>query len=64
MQEACYCGRTGEIADREPVATDGRWRTGASVPTVRPHIDRLDWLPENTRKLIVREAERKHPTAA
>ncbi len=62
MQEACYCGRTGEIADREPVATDDG-RQALRCPQCG-HIDRLDWLPEDNRRLIVQEAGRKHPTAA
>lgn len=62
MQEACYCGRTGEITDREPVATnDGR--QALRCPQCGD-IDRLDWLPEDTRKIIVREAQRKQPAAA
>jgi hypothetical protein len=28
------------------------------------HTDRLDWLPEDARRLIVQEAERKQPMAA
>lgn len=62
MQEACYCGRTGEIADREPVATDDG-RQALRCPQCG-RVDHLDWLPEDTRKLVVQEAEHKQPTAA
>ena len=33
MQEACYCGRYGDIRDREPVL-DGDGRRALSVPIV------------------------------
>ena len=62
MQESCYCGRTGEISDREPVVLeDGT--TGLACPDCG-HVDRLEWLPEDARKSILEEAARKHPKAA
>ena len=62
MRESCYCGRTGEISDRKPVATDDG-ATGLACPDCG-QIDRLEWLPEDVRKLILEEAARKHPAAA
>lgn len=62
MRETCYCGRTGEISDREPaVLNDGT--TGLVCPDCG-HADRLDWLPEDARRLVLAEAARKRPTAA
>ena len=59
MREACFCGRIGEVEDREPVTT----ATGA--PALRcpeeacGHTDPLEWLPEETRRLVVEEAARR-----
>lgn len=54
MREACYCGRTGEIEDREPVSD------GADVSALRcpdcGHLDRLIWLPEHARLRTFEEA--------
>lgn len=54
MQEACYCGRTGEIEDREPVldADDG-W--ALRCPDCG-HTDYLQWLPVEAGLLLWREA--------
>ena len=55
MLESCYCGRTGEIEDREPVATgDGGW--ALRCPDCG-HLDRLDWLPEQARRNAFEDAE-------
>ena len=59
MREVCFCGRIGEVEDREPVTT----ATGA--PALRcpeeacGHIDRLEWLSEETRNLVVKVAARR-----
>lgn len=55
MQEACYCGRTGEIEDREPVI-DGDGRAALECPRCG-HLDHLSWLqnPEP----VVEEARRR-----
>ncbi len=55
MQEACYCGRTGEIEDREPVI-DGDGRAALECPQCG-HLDHLSWLqnPESA----VEEARRR-----
>jgi hypothetical protein len=62
MRESCYCGKTGEIEDREPVAA------GDDEGTLRcpdcGHLDRLDWLPEHARRYVFEEAESQQPKAA
>ena len=62
MRESCYCGRTGEIEEREPVATSDGGRA-LRCPDCG-HLDRLDWLPEETRRHTFEEAERRQPRAA
>jgi hypothetical protein len=62
MQESCYCGRTGEIEDREPVATEDGGQA-LRCPDCG-HLDHLAWLPEEARQLAFEEAERKQLTAA
>lgn len=61
MQEVCYCGRTGEIEEREPV------RDGGEMALRCPdcgHLDHLRWLPEDARRLVLAEAERRRLSAA
>ncbi|HEX2741185.1 MAG TPA: hypothetical protein VHM69_12115 [Rubrobacter sp.] len=69
MRESCFCGRIGEVEDREPVTT------ATGEPALRcpeeacGHTDGLGWLPEETRRLVVEEAARRSaarrgPTAA
>jgi hypothetical protein len=68
MREACFCGRIGEVENREPVTT----ATGETVlrcpEEACGHTDPLEWLPEETRRLVVKEAARRSarrgPTAA
>ena len=55
MLESCYCGRTGEIEDREPVATGGGGRA-LRCPDCG-HLERLDRLPEEARQHAFEEAE-------
>ncbi len=44
MQEACYCGRVGEVEDREPV-TDADGREALRCPSEAcGHLDHLSWL--------------------
>ena len=64
MREVCYCGRTGEIEDREPVATEDGGRALGCPGEACGHLDRLDWLPEEARRQVFEEAERRRPTAA
>jgi hypothetical protein len=57
MQEVCYCGRSGEIEDREVVrAGDGR---GALRCPDCIHMDHLSWLPAEARDLTLAEAKRR-----
>ena len=62
MRESCYCGRKGEIEDRESVATEGGGRA-LRCPDCG-HLDRLHWPPEEARRHAFEEAERRHPKAA
>ena len=62
MRESCYCGRTGEIEDREPVAKDDGGHA-LRCPGCG-HMDRLDWLPEEAGRQVFEKAERRHPSAA
>jgi len=55
MQEACYCGRTGEIEDREPVI-DGDGRAALECPQCG-HLDHLSWLPNQ--ETVFEEARRR-----
>lgn len=60
MQEACFCGRTGAVEDREPVVTeDGRRALRCSNEDCA-HLEYLDWLSEDARHLAFEEAERLH----
>ena len=62
MKESCYCGRTGEIEDHEPISTSDGGQA-LSCPDCG-HPDRLDWLPEEARRHVFEEAGRRQPTAA
>jgi hypothetical protein len=54
MRELCFCGWTGDVADREPIPTrDGNWLL--ACPQCG-HVDDLHWLPEVVRGEIVQEA--------
>ncbi len=54
MQEACYCGRTGDMEDRGPILDSG----GRKVLRC-PDCDHLGGLPDDARLLVLREAERR-----
>jgi hypothetical protein len=62
MRESCYCGRTGEIEVREPIAASEGGQA-LSCPDCG-HLDRLDWLPEEARRHVFEEAGRRQPKAA
>jgi len=55
MQEACYCGRIGEVEDRT-VVRDGK--EALQCPDCG-HLDRLSWLPADARDLALAEAKRR-----
>lgn len=62
MKEACYCGRTGEIEDRQPVVT-GDGKRALECPGCG-RVDHLDWLPEDARRLTLERAESRRRIAA
>jgi hypothetical protein len=54
MRETCFCGRSGELEDREPVLdARGRW-----VLRCRDcgHLDDLGWLSEEAALMVWGEA--------
>jgi hypothetical protein len=56
MKEDCFCGRRGEITDREPILDEsGRWTL-----TCRScgHTDYLEWLSEEAGLVLRGEAKR------
>ena len=57
MLEACYCGRVGEVEDREPVLRDGR--TEALRCPRCGRLDPLPWLDAAARHSVFDEAERR-----
>ena len=57
MREACYCGRVGEVEDREPVLRDGR--TEALRCPRCGHLDSLPYLDDAARHEMFEEAERR-----
>jgi hypothetical protein len=54
MLEICFCGRNGELEDREPVL-DAEARRVLRCPSCG-HLDNLAWLGEDTALLIWGEA--------
>ena len=57
MREVCYCGRRGDIEDREPV-----WRDGHSEALRCPkcgHLDPLTQLDAASQREVFEEAERR-----
>jgi hypothetical protein len=58
MQQACYCGRVGEIEDQQPILLDARGERALRC-TGCGYIDRLLWLSEDARELVFEEAERR-----
>jgi hypothetical protein len=58
MREVCFCGWSGDVADRLPMYLgDGDW--GLMCPDCG-HIDHLSWLPEAARHAALLAAERHH----
>lgn len=62
MLEICFCGRTGEMEDREPVVT-GDGRRALRCPDCG-HLDHLRWLPEEAGRRVLEKAERRRQQAA
>jgi hypothetical protein len=58
MQEICFCGRAGEVEDREPVALEGGG-TALRCPSCG-HADPVKWLAGEARAgLFERAGARK-----
>ncbi len=55
MRESCFCGQVGELKGRAPVL-DGDGYQALRCPKCG-HLDRLDWLLEDARRLVL---ERVH----
>jgi len=64
MLESCYCGRAGEIEDREPVVGDDGGRALRCPEEDCGHLEYLEWLPEEARRTVFERAERKQPAVA
>lgn len=54
MQEICFCGRVGGLADRDLSWSGGRWVL--RCPNCGHH-DHLDWLAGDARDRVLEEAE-------
>jgi hypothetical protein len=57
VRESCYCGRVGEVEDREPVWRDGR--TEAFRCRRCGHLDALPYLDAAARRSVFEEAGRR-----
>lgn len=57
MQEACYCGRSGDIRSRKPIL-DSDGRRALQCPDCN-HVDRLEWLLEDASFRLWEEAQRR-----
>lgn len=67
MREVCFCGRAGEVEDREPVSLESG-EQALECPDCRD-IDRVNWLSSGARTEVFEEAakryaRRKSPTVA
>ncbi len=56
VREGCPCGGDDKFEDREPVFYDGAW---ALRCTGCGHLDRLRWLSDEARPLVVGLARRR-----
>ena len=56
MQEVCFCSRSGDVRDREPIlGDDSRWTL--RCPSCG-HLDYLEWLAEEAGFVLWGEARR------
>ncbi len=62
MHDACFCGWSGELADREPVSVGNR-TLGLACPACG-HLDCLEWLSEKETHLLLAEATRRQHECA
>ena len=57
MRESCFCGRSGQLEDREPVLdAEARWLL--RCPNCG-HLDDLGWLTEEAALMVWGEALRR-----
>ncbi len=57
MREICFCGRSGELEEREPILdVEGRWVL--RCPGCG-HLDDLSWLSEEAALLVWGAARRR-----
>jgi hypothetical protein len=57
LRESCFCGRSGELEDREPVLdAKGRWLL--RCPDCG-HLDNLGWLTEEGALMVWGQARRR-----
>ena len=62
MREVCFCGRTGEFEDRQPILDgDGRWEL---ICSEGGHADDLAWLSEEARLRLWSKVERRQADGA
>ncbi len=58
MREVCYCGRSGDVEDRDPVWAEGD-REALRCP-VCGHLDYLPQLDDHSRRLVLGESEKRY----
>jgi hypothetical protein len=59
MRESCFCGREGELEDREPILdARGRWMLRCPSEAC-DHLDDLGWLAEEKALMVWGEARRR-----
>lgn len=59
MQEACYCGRVGEIVERQPVVDSGGEQALRCPNEACGHMDYLYWLSEDARLRVFEEVSER-----
>lgn len=59
MQEICFCGREGELEDRE-LTVDQRGQLALRCPDCG-NLDSMQWLDKTHRKQIFDEVRRRTP---
>lgn len=57
MREACFCGRNGDLEDRELVYL-GHGEHALRCPDCG-HLDDLSWLDRDARERVLEEAARR-----
>ena len=58
MRESCFCGRKGELEDREPILDARGWWVLRCPDCGHPND--LGWLTEEAALMVWGEARRKH----